>query len=183
MGFLLPINDLFSTPKPTPLLDSYLPMAIRTKYPAFIYFFLNPSYRPTTGHHPCDFHIFFSDMMKLQNLWIRFTTVLTGMRQKVLVNIFPCSFTGCFSSFLHLLQMPFFCITLIVCLVVRVGTFTARRMPDTQHLVSPVKLFFVFFLTTVVTNFLCHDLLRKDYLRITILKGHVILKLKRSGFF
>ena len=42
-------------------------------------------------------------MVKLQNAGIALATFLTRMGKKVLVNKFPCGFTGCFCPFFYLL--------------------------------------------------------------------------------
>lgn len=61
-------------------------------------------------------------MVKLQNTGIGFTAILARMSQKILVNIFPRSFTGRFCSFLYLLQVSFFGIPLVVGFIERMRT-------------------------------------------------------------
>ena len=79
--------------------------------------------------------------------------------------------------------MTFFGVTLIISFVETMLAITAGVMTHTQSFVSPVKLFLVFQLLTVVAFFLCHDFLLKLYSSLTSFGGHVIIKSNNLPFF
>jgi hypothetical protein len=69
-------------------------MAVCTKNLTLVSLFMYPFDRPTSGYHPGNFDIFLSGIVKLQNMGIRFTTLLTWMSKEMWFNKFPCDFTS-----------------------------------------------------------------------------------------
>jgi hypothetical protein len=78
-------------------------VTVCTKDLAFRNFGLDAFNRETASYHPSNCHILLSDMVKFQNTGIALSTLFTWMGKKILVNKFPCGFTGSFCSFLYLL--------------------------------------------------------------------------------